>query len=234
MSFSSIVFTSSGYTLQAKAQIGTPIIFTRIAMGDGKLTGQVSQELKNIINKKKDILLSKFQAGDDGTATMGGVLNNQDMSQGFYWREIGLFAQDPDDVSKEILYCYGNAGETAEYIPAGGESQILEKRIQLSAIIGNASNVSAQISNSTIFVTQADFDNEILPLKQQLTGFDTRIDENTKQITNLSGPYVIPEGTDIPIKDRKRGKMYFKVTARQSGGANESIKVSPTMGLKIQ
>lgn len=57
----------------------------------------------------------------------------------------------------------------------------------------------------------------------------------SKQIKDLSSPYVIPEGTDLPIKDRKKGKIYFKVTSRQSGGGtNETIKVSPTMGLKIQ
>lgn len=61
------------------------------------------------------------------------------------------------------------------------------------------------------------------------------LDKQSKQITDLSSPYVIPEGKDIPIKDRKKGKMYFKVTSRQSGGGvNDTVKVSPMMGLKIQ
>lgn len=68
-----------------------------------------------------------------------------------------------------------------------------------------------------------------------LQEINQKVTEQGEQITDLSGPYVIPEGTDIPVKDRVKGKMYFKVTSRQSGGGvNESIKVSPTMGIKIQ
>ena len=56
-----------------------------------------------------------------------------------------------------------------------------------------------------------------------------------KQIKNLSSPYVIPEGTDIPVQERVKGKMYFKVTDRQSnGGTIESVRVSPNMGIKVQ
>ena len=55
------------------------------------------------------------------------------------------------------------------------------------------------------------------------------------QIKNLSSPYVIPEGTDIPVQERVKGKMYFKVTSRQSsGGTIESVRVSPNMGIKVQ
>lgn len=56
-----------------------------------------------------------------------------------------------------------------------------------------------------------------------------------EQIKNLESPYVIPEGTDILVQDRVKGKMYFKVTSKQSsGGTIESVRVSPNMGIKIQ
>lgn len=54
------------------------------------------------------------------------------------------------------------------------------------------------------------------------------------QIQNLSSPYVIGEEEDIPISQRVKGKMYFKVTSRQSGGVNSEIRVSPNMGIKVQ
>ena len=62
-----------------------------------------------------------------------------------------------------------------------------------------------------------------------------QVDAQDEQIKNLSSPYVIPEGSDIPIQDRVKGKMYFKVTSRQSGGSsNGIIKVSPNMGIEIK
>ena len=45
--------------------------------------------------------------------------SNAGLSAGFYWREVGIFCADPDnpnDRSKDILYCYQNAYDTADYI----------------------------------------------------------------------------------------------------------------------
>ena len=66
-----------------------------------------------------------------------------------------------------------------------------------------------------------------------------KLDRNVKVVNNeievLSSPYVIPEGTDIPVQERVKGKMYFKITSRQSsGGIMESVKVSPNMGIKVK
>ncbi|WP_053983797.1 hypothetical protein [Niameybacter massiliensis] len=64
---------------------------------------------------------------------------------------------------------------------------------------------------------------------------DDTLHNQANQIKNLSSPYVIPEGSDIPVQDRVKGKMYFKVTSRQSGGSsNGIIKVSPNMGIEIK
>lgn len=156
MSFGSIVFTNKGKILQAKAQAGAQLTFTRLAMGDGQLTGQSETELSNVINKKKDIAITKLRPMNNGAVAIGGILSNSDLAQGFYWREIGLFANDPD--VGEVLYCYGNAGTLAEYIPAGEGSQILEKRIDIIAITGNAPNVSAVIDSSLIFLSVEDLE----------------------------------------------------------------------------
>ena len=81
---------------------------------------------------------------------------------------------------------------------------------------------------------QDDFYN-VDDFNKNMDTIDQQLKVNENQIKNLSSPYVIPEGTDIPVKDRIKGKMYFKVTSRQSsGGTIDSVKVSPNMGIKIQ
>ena len=71
--------------------------------------------------------------------------------------------------------------------------------------------------------------------KELEQGINDELEVRDKQINSLSSPYVIPEGSDIPIQDRVKGKMYFKVTSRQSGGSsNGIIKVSPNMGIEIK
>ena len=157
MSFGLIAFTNRGKALQAKAQAGTQLNFTRIAVGDGQLSGQAIADLTALIHEVKSITLNKFKTLPGGKAVVGGVLSNQDLQTGFWWRELGLFAQDPD--LGEILYCYGNAGELAEYIPSPGGAQILEKQVDIISIIGNAQNVSAEIDQSLIYATIQDVNN---------------------------------------------------------------------------
>lgn len=151
MSFGLIAFTNRGRALQAKAQAGAQLNFTRLAVGDGQLSGQAIADLTALIHEIKSITLNKFKVLTGGKAVVGGVLSNQDIDTGFWLREIGLFAEDPD--LGEILYCYGNAGELAEYIPFPGGAEILEKQLDIVSIVGNASNVSATIDQSMVYET---------------------------------------------------------------------------------
>lgn len=151
MSFSSILFTDRGRALQAKATAGTPLVFTKIAMGSGYLNGQSQLTLNNLIDTKVTLNISDMKRNAH-QVTIRGNFSNADEEVGFYWREIGLFANDPD--LGEILYCYGNAGVLAEYIPPESSS-LIEKVISIAAVVGNASNVSAVIDTST-FATQKD------------------------------------------------------------------------------
>ena len=149
-----LFFTNRGRALQAKAQTGVELNFTRIGVGDGQLGGQAIDELTALISEKKSLTLNKFKTLPSGKAVVGGILSNQGLVTGFYWRELGLFATDPD--LGEILYCYGNAGALAEYIPAEGGAEILEKQVNVVSLIGNASNVSATIDQSLLFASQED------------------------------------------------------------------------------
>lgn len=160
--FGGTIFTNRGKALQAKAQTGVPLVFTRLSIGDGSLGGQSIAELTSLIHEVKTISINKLETLSGGKATVGGVFNNQGLSTGFYWRELGLFATDPD--LGEILYCYGNAGGLAEYIPAGGGADILEKQVNIVALIGNASSVSATIDQSLVYATQTD----VIDLQQQI------------------------------------------------------------------
>lgn len=156
MSFTGLSFTNKGLALQAKIQTGTQLNFTRMAAGDGELSGQSIASLEALINEVLSITLNTFKTLPGGKAVIGGVLSNQDIDTGFYYRELGLFAEDPDE--GEILYCYGNAGALAEYISSPGGSEILERQQNIVAITGNATSVSASIEESLVYVTQQEFD----------------------------------------------------------------------------
>ncbi|WP_422447784.1 hypothetical protein [Thermoanaerobacterium sp. DL9XJH110] len=154
--FGGLILTNKGRNLQAKAQTGTQLNFTKIKIGDGSLSGQSIVDLTSLINTKKELTILGIETLTGGKAKLRSYFTNADILTGFYWRELGVFAQDPDE--GEILYCYGNAGTNAEYIPAGGGPDVVERYINVITLVGNATNVSATLG-SEIYVTQADFDN---------------------------------------------------------------------------
>lgn len=81
---------------------------------------------------------------NDTTATAKSVFNNATLASGFYWREVGLFAANPDypdDRTQDILYCYSNAGDLAEYIPSR-TSSFVEKSVSISVTVGAATDVT--------------------------------------------------------------------------------------------
>lgn len=154
MSFTSPRFTDEGKALQAKAQAGTALKFTKMQLGDGELGSQVIAAMTKLVNPLITVGISGVKAGNN-YATVESNFSNSELMTGFYWREIGVFAADPEkpnDRNSDILYCYANAGSLAEYIPAAG-SEIIEKIISIPCIIGDAENVSAEVA-SEIYATK--------------------------------------------------------------------------------
>lgn len=161
MSFTSPRFTDEGKTLQAKAQAGTALNFTKMQLGDGELGSQAIAAMTGLVNPLVTVGISSVKAGSN-YATVKSNFSNSGLTTGFYWREIGVFAADPEkpnDRNSDILYCYANAGSLAEYIPAAG-SEIVEKIISIPCIIGDAENVSAEVA-SEIYATKDELNEHI-------------------------------------------------------------------------
>ena len=155
MSFpNGLTITTKGRILQAKAQTGVTLEFTKIQIGNGTLTGQLPGDMTALISPKMDVSITKLNTLANGKALVGGSFNNSGLAIGFYFKELGIFAQDPD--VGEILYCYGNADAAAEYVPADSGGEVFEKYLNAITIVGNASSVTATIDESLVFATQQD------------------------------------------------------------------------------
>lgn len=152
MAIGSVYLTKRGRNLLAKAVAGTNLSFTRFAIGDGYLNGAAIDDLNNVISFKETVSISKKQFNEVGKVKLSGNFTNAAVG-GFYYRELGLFATDPD--LGEILYAYGNADSRAEYIPVSTE-EIYEKTIVLNTYISNAASVTAVIDESLVFATVED------------------------------------------------------------------------------
>lgn len=154
--FGGMTLTNKGLVLQGKAQAGIQLNYTRIGIGDGSLSGQSVPALNALISPKKSLPVARLQMQPPNKVIIGTTLSNADVTTGFYFREVGVFAQDPD--AGEILYAYANAGVTADYIAPGGGTDIIEKAFDCVVVVGTAVNITASIDDSLIFALQKDLD----------------------------------------------------------------------------
>ena len=150
--------TAAGLIVLAKGAAGQKITYTKIVLGDGYLEeGQTPRSLTDVVSPKATIDITKCVVNGDGTVSVGGVFTNDQTDDGFYYRELGLYAEDPDEEVGEVLYCYGNCGDLAEWIPPTGGATIVEKTIDIVTAIGTATNVTAYIP-ADAYATKEDYE----------------------------------------------------------------------------
>ena len=147
--FPKMTLTNAGQALQTKVLAGATLTFTRIALGDGQLNGQPIAPLTALISQKATVEVDSVRVVNTSTAQVAGFFSNADISTGFWWRETGVFAQDPD--VGEILYGYTNAGGAGDYIPTVADTRI-EKYIYCSIAVASATTVDITIPSSDTYI----------------------------------------------------------------------------------
>lgn len=147
--FPTMTLTNAGQALQTKVQAGATLTFTRIALGDGQLNGQPIAPLTALISQKATVEVDSVRVVNTSTAQVAGFFSNADISTGFWWRETGVFAQDPD--VGEILYGYTNAGDAGDYIPTVADTRV-EKYIYCSIAVASATTVDITIPSSDTYI----------------------------------------------------------------------------------
>ena len=147
--------TASGKDLLSRAMLGTADIeFTHIELGDGADAGENANALSH--TRITTAITSVSPRNDDIFITVHSVFDNSAVSTGFQNTELGLFAKDPDDATREILYGYRySSSETSSYIPSVNEEATFETVLDIHVYVGEAENVTVQIV-SGVYATQAD------------------------------------------------------------------------------
>lgn len=151
-------FTKNSVTLKGAVAIaalmaGGTLEFTRIAVGDGNIPeGQTALTMTDLSHHLFDVDINEVYSDSESQATVIGIFNNSQTETGFYYRELGLFAKDPA-TGAEILFCYGNAGDEAEWISPAGSESVIEKEVHIVTLVGNATEVKATLK-SGIYLTQ--------------------------------------------------------------------------------
>ncbi|MDT2243184.1 hypothetical protein P7H22_26645 [Paenibacillus larvae] len=91
--------------------------------------------------------ITKLNIQTAGKAVVGTVLSNQEVTTGFYFREIGIRRTVRRRNPLRIWELGGKCG----IYPSAGGADVVEKSIDVIVIVGNAQTVTAEIDKSLVY-----------------------------------------------------------------------------------
>ena len=139
--------TNKGIALQAKVQAGEELVITKLKLGSGIVSGGTDiKTLNDLIEPEQNLGIGAKEAVDD-YCKISSTITNTDLEAGYYVRELGVFAQDPD--VGEILYMYTTDG-APDYLPAGGGSTAISQEFSVMIAVNDTDNVSVVINDDAL------------------------------------------------------------------------------------
>ena len=196
MKFSGL--TKKGRAYLAKCQASsTPIQFTKMKFGDGKLIDNENPadliDIKNIKIEKS--ILSKEQKGDAVVLTT--VIDNVSLEEGYFPRETGIYVLDE---GVEVLYFYMNDGDETSWIPpeADGPHRM---EVKINLISSNTGSVVVHNDGKDLYITK-----EYLEANYTQKG---EYDGTAKEIEDRVVAAVGKEDGKFPLNEAIQGNVYY-------------------------
>lgn len=144
-----LVLTKKGQLLQAKVGTGVVLALTKMKLGSGVLPkGTSLEELTDLVTPEQNVgIASKEVLTDQKMCKISATITNVGLSAGYYVRELGVFANDPDD--GEILYAV-TADSAPDYLPPEGGPTTVSQEFAVYISASNASGVKVSIDPGTL------------------------------------------------------------------------------------
>ena len=196
MKFSGL--TKKGRAYLAKCQASsTPIQFTKMKFGDGKLIDNENPadliDIKNIKIEKS--ILNKEQKGDAVVLTT--AIDNVSLEEGYFPRETGIYVLDE---GVEVLYFYMNDGDETSWIPpeADGPHRM---EVKINLISSNTGSVVVHNDGKDLYITK-----EYLEANYTQKG---EYDGTAKEIEDRVVAAVGKEDGKFPLNEAIQGNVYY-------------------------
>ena len=151
-SFPALVLTAGGLNMQAQAEAGGTLQFTRIALGAGAAADPTTATA--LVDQRITEDIQSFTVMGGGNVRVRAVLSNLDLATGFSMTEVGLFARDPT-THVERLYSYSKT-TTPDFMPAYGAPTLVEQILDIIVAIGSAATMTAIVDDTVMIATKWD------------------------------------------------------------------------------
>lgn len=140
-----LTLTHKGAALLAKLQVtGATMNMSKIKFGDGIHDDTVVlAEMVDLLGEKQTVGISSKDIVDDTTCKFTCIITNTGLANGYYLRECGLYAMDPDD--GEILYAT-NYDDIPDYLPNEADGPAVYQEFSIYVTVSDAANVVLDVN----------------------------------------------------------------------------------------
>jgi len=191
--FKSAVITKKGQALLAKVIAGnTNLKFTKVATSENNLTGDIAG-LTGIGTIRQSEQVASVVRQNTSNVKVSASFSNSSLKAGYYVRNIGLYATDPQD--GEILYSISVADEstaTADWMPPFNGIGVSSLMVDLVTAVSNASSVNVTV-DPTATATVA----QVVELQEQIEDVKTFVGYDDEDIYGVEVDFVNRKFTRI-------------------------------------
>ena len=232
--FNGYVITEAGRNLIAKGLTGDTVTFTKMQLGDGT-TSNDGRTMTALVSTKADLPIIGLSNTGTGIAELRFLINNKDITTGFYIKEVGVFAKGADGV--EVLYAY-NVSPNPDFIPPFSANNIIEIEYVDSIIVDQVANITASIDPSITYMTQAQISSTYVKKTDIATqtevnagAEDTKIVTSKKLKARLDSLLAGITSTYVKLTqlatETVAGIIKISTTAQVTAGTDNTTAVSP-------
>ena len=204
--FNAAVLTAGGIELNAKVQSGRcSIAFTKAATGDGSYEdGEVLITRTELKSKKQEFLISSLSVVNESTTVLRFIVTNhsntEDLKHGYYIKEEGIYAEDPD--KGEILYAIATAVENEwDYMPAYNNLLPSTNTMDFYTEVSNASDVIIR-ANPGAYALASDvegLERDVTEIRTSVVRITDQLNSTTTSIISMA--LVLQTMTDAQVID---------------------------------
>lgn len=146
--------TNAGRDIITRIIAGLNVTFKRIALGDGfDYNTEGFSQRTTLVNEVKSLTNLTMKITSTNVIELLAKFSKGDLTDSFYFREIGVYIVDPDDENQEILYAYGNKNDKGEYLTPHVDNYGIQKELPCLLSCGVASNVHINVSDNQLTTT---------------------------------------------------------------------------------
>jgi hypothetical protein len=164
-SFNGFILTNDGKKLLEEALTGKRLVFTKFQFGDGEIT-EDPKEVTELVSIRKEVPINQIVNSENGQVMLKVIVDNRDVEEGYYIKEIGVLAKCDD--GEEILYAY-NKARNADYLPIHNGKNLVELEYQNYITIAQIEDVTAIIDGNITYLTKEEANEKFVPQTQIAT-----------------------------------------------------------------